>query len=237
MERRLIARAATVAAVLAVAALAGAAAATAWHARAPRQAGDDFSATMAGHLARLDAGSAPGRVLFLGSSTLQALDLAAVTPRGLNLAIGGDTLEGLLGRLPTYQSPRTALAFVVNIGFNDVATRCVALQATRWADLLRSLPAGPPVVALGLQGVTAPALAARCDARLPALLQASNDAIAAACAARPGCSFVPNPVPVRTTSADAALQGADGLHLSPRGYAELVRMLRAALPPALRAAD
>ncbi len=226
---------------LAAAALALTAAAAAvallWRAQAPPPAGDDFPRTMAGHLVRLDAGSAPGRVLFLGSSTLQALDTAAVTPLALNLAIGGDTLQGLQERLASYRSPETALAFVVNIGFNDVMGQCQALTAERWAWLLRGLPADPPVVVLGLQGVTAAALAPRCSGRLPALLQASNEALAEACAARPGCRFVPNPVPARPLPEHATLQGADGLHLSPPGYAQLVRALREALPPALRAAQ
>lgn len=197
---------------------------------------EGFTSTMAGHLARLDSTTAARRVVFMGSSTLQALDLPAVTPWGMNLAMGGDTLEALTKRAGSYRALKQALAVVLNIGFNDVANGCQAISAAQLSGLLHHVPAQTPLVVVGLQVPSDRVLASRCSGRLSSLLEEANSAWAAACAAQPvRCSFVTHPTAMATSAVRAQMLANDGIHLSTLGYAHLAKALREALPARLRA--
>lgn len=197
-----------------------------------------FMATQRGHLARLDGASAPGRVVFLGSSTFQGLDVSAVTPLGLNLGIGGDTLPGLAKRITGYRSLQRARAVLINIGLNDLMQRCKHPD-TPLDTLLAQIPATVPVAVLGVQAVDPGRHGARCDGRIAQLIAEFNAAQARACAARPQCRFVPHPAtPGDPRATIGRWLEQDGIHLSPAGYLELAGALRGALShidPALAA--
>lgn len=186
-----------------------------------------FATEQRGHLARLDAASAPGRVVFLGSSTFQGLDVSAVTTHGLNLAMGGDTQAGLARRMAGYRASGAAAAVWLNIGLNDVLQNC-ALPATPLAELLAHIPRHVPVLVLAVQSL-APARADACGGRANGLVEELNAGQARACATRAGCTFVPHPLDTRDGAADPASWEADGVHLSASGYAQLVSRMRRAL--------
>lgn len=216
---------------LAVGGAAGAA--TVHFVRAPVSDGGHFATTQRGHLARLDSGSADGRVVFLGSSSFQSLDVSAVTPYGLNLGIGGDTLHGLAERAAGYRSLTSARAVWINIGFNDLAQRC-ELPTNSLADVFAPIPPTVPVLVLGIQGVDAARLATRCGGRLPTLIAELNASFARTCASRSACTFVSHPVESAVTFAPAAPRlEADGIHLAPAGYADLIVAMRTALANAV----
>lgn len=214
-------------AALAVGAAAGAATVQFLH--TPVSGASNFAITQRGHLARLDSGSADGRVVFLGSSSFQGLDVSAVTPYGLNLGIGGDTLRGLAERAAGYRSLASARAVWINIGFNDLAQRC-ELPTNSLADMFAPIPPAVPVLVLGIQTIDAARLAARCDGRLPALIAELNTSFARDCASRPACTFVSHPVEsIVTPAAPTPRLEADGIHLAPAGYTDLIVAMRTAL--------
>ncbi len=182
-----------------------------------------------GHLRRLDGASVEGRVVFLGSSSLQGLDTSSVTPFGLNLSIGGDTLEGLMQRSAAYRSLATARVVIVNIGLNDLMRDCIQPDV-RIEDLFRLFPAETPILVLGVQGVQEAVNSRHCGSGLASLIDEFNQHSRNACSNRNNCQFIPNPV---ATTMDQntmkALQERDGVHLSRRGYEALSNALRNSL--------
>ena len=211
--------------------LALAATATAGYLSGQRHAtpADTFAAVQAGHLARLDRSAQPGHVVFLGSSTFQALDTTAITPTALNLSIGGDTTADLLDRARSYRSLASSTAVWLNIGFNDVMQRCASPRGSL-PQVFDLVPTGTPLFVLAIQNVSAERLQQRCDGRLPALIETYNSELAAICAKRPACQFVPHPANAQPDSARRANWiEADGIHLSPTGYAALIDTMRGVL--------
>lgn len=188
-----------------------------------------FTETQRGHLARLDGASLPGRVVFLGSSTFQGLDVSAVTPLGLNLGLGGETLAALAKRIETYRAPAQARAVVLNAGLNDLMQQC-RLPESGLDSVFAHLPPATPTVVLGVQGVDPARHRTRCDGQLSRLIANLNETLAAACARRPHCSYVPHPIPAGDATADLiTLRESDGVHLSPAGYRKIIEPLRAAI--------
>ncbi len=188
-----------------------------------------FVETQRGHLARLDGASAPGRVIFLGSSTFQGLDVSAVSPLGLNLGLGGDTLHGLAERSAHYRSPRLAQAVMLNIGLNDLMQQCRQPETTL-DRILAQIPAQTPVFVLGLQRVDTHRHGMRCSGRITQLITDLNTQHAQACARHSNCSYLLHPAGPETPPSTSFVQFEDdGIHLSAAGYQELIERLRAAL--------
>ena len=186
--------------------------------------------TQNGHMRRLDRASGEGRVVFLGSSTFQGLDISAITPIGLNLSIGGDTLSGLIKRSSEYRSLSTARAIVINIGLNDLLQNC-ALPEVRFSDLVARAPKNTPVVLVGVQELMTINGSASCGKnQLASLVVSLNARLTDACNELPLCQFIPNPVAFDMNQATrAALLEKDGIHLSPLGYSRLSGTIRQAL--------
>ena len=196
--------------------------------RTPRPAAS-FIETQRGHLARLDSASLPGRVVFLGSSTFQGLDVSAITPLGLNLGLGGETITALAKRIQTYRAPTQARAVVINAGLNDLIQRC-RLPEAGLDSAFAHIPPATPTIVLGVQGVDSALHGTRCDGQLPQLIADLNRSLAAACARRPDCSYVPHPIaPDDNTPEIATLRESDGIHLSPAGYRKIIEALHTAL--------
>lgn len=165
------------------------------------------------HHRRLDGNVAPGALLFLGSSSIQGLAVGDVAERAVNLGVGGETIALLAERLPHYLSLAAARGAVLAIGYNDLGGSEPEAALERYAALLAALPSDLPLLLSGVQpGLLSPARER--GARF-------NAGLAALCARRPRCSFV---------DLASALGGgehyeADGIHLSPTGYAAWKRML------------
>ncbi|HQD15904.1 MAG TPA: SGNH/GDSL hydrolase family protein [Ottowia sp.] len=198
-----------------------------------RVAEERASAAQRGHLLRKDRNSEDGRVVFLGSSTFQGMDVSSISPRALNMGLGGDTIESLQARSANYRSIARASAVVVNVGLNNLVRDC-ALPPSTLENLMSSWPAGVPVVVVGVQGIAPARRRERCDGQLGPLVRAWNAQQAAACAARPNCRYVGNPVPAEPSDDDAgALLEADGIHLSASAYGALKATICGGLMQAL----
>ncbi|WP_207480763.1 GDSL-type esterase/lipase family protein [Arenibaculum pallidiluteum] len=189
---------------------------------------DRFHASMRAMLRRVDSVAGPGRVVFLGASTLHGLDAAAVAPDALNLAIGGDTTLRLLTRLGDYRSLPTASAVVLLVGLNDLTYRTPEEAGELFGRILERLPPVPLVAGAVLPVDEAAAWPRNADIRR------LNAAIRAHCARRPDCVFV-DPGP---QLADAAgnlaprFRQHDGIHLTAEGYRVLIGALREGLASA-----
>ena len=199
----------------------------------PRSACDNntnFIETQKGHLRRLDRASSNGRIVFLGSSTFQGLDTSAITPLGLNLSMGSDTLSNLVRRASEYRSLATARAVVINIGLNDLMQTC-SQPETKIQSLLALMPTATPIVLVGVQAVTAARKPAVCgEVPLSALISSLNDQLLQACNDRKQCQFIENPIVFALDEATRReMMEADGIHLSPTGYALLSKKIRNAL--------
>lgn len=189
-----------------------------------------FWASMQSHHQRLAGNIEPGAALFVGSSSIQGLDVGAVADRAVNLGIGGDTVAGVLARWPA-RAITHARAVIVAIGLNDLlGHEPVEAVSDRFAELLGRVPADLPVVVSGLQPLGAAAAAnwPGVDARIVQL----NQRYRALCAGRPRCHYAD------TTAALARCPGGpvhepDGIHLAPAGY----RCWKAALRAGLDALD
>jgi lysophospholipase L1-like esterase len=68
------------------------------------------------------AGMPDRSIVFLGDSRLRDLPIRDVAEGpAINLSIGGDTVKGLLGRLPRYARLESARRVVVGVGVNDLS--------------------------------------------------------------------------------------------------------------------
>lgn len=192
-------------------------------------AGAAFADVQRGHLRRLDGASVERRVVFLGGSSFQGLDTASVTPIGLNLSIGGDTLQGMIERSAAYRSLARARVVIVNIGLNDLMRDC-AQPAVGIEDLFALVRAETPIILLAVQGVQQAERSPRCDTGIAKLIDEFNQRLLDACNYRDNCHFIPSPV---TTNMDQdlmkALQESDGIHFSVSGYQAMSKALRNAL--------
>lgn len=194
-----------------------------------RGSASSFAETQRAHLRRLDGASADGRVVFLGGSTFQGLDVSSVTPVGLNLSVGGDTIPALTARSARYRSLAAARAVVINIGLNDLSVNCAQPMANI-EDVFASIPATTPIVVLGVQSIDSVKYLGNCRATLNSLIFEFNRRLVTSCSARIGCVFVPNPVrSAITPDAIEYLLESDGVHLTRMGYLELSSLLRKAL--------
>lgn len=176
-------------------------------------------------LRRRDAVAAPGKLVFLGSSTVESLDTSAVASHALNLGLGGDRIETLLARARRYESVHTARGVVLNIGINDVLVDCQPIAMAMYRAQLQALARGKPLIWLGLQPLRGVA-AERCNGAVNRFIDATNELQQEACRSIENCLWVEHPLRgknVRRSSPE--LLEADGIHMRRAGYA----MLEAAL--------
>lgn len=179
----------------------------------------EYNETQSAHLRRLDGASADGRVVFLGSSTFQGLDVSAITPFGLNLSVGGDSLQGLIKRSMGYRSLTMARAVVINIGLNDLIERCDQ-HSMNVESLFSLMPIETPIVLVGIQELSTAGDSCKGD-DLSTKIVEFNQRLSKGCLGRGGggCRFVSNPVTVgMDESARRKILEPDGIHLSKNGY-------------------
>lgn len=185
-----------------------------------------WEAEMRGHLRRLDATTPVGATVFVGASTVQGLNAAAVRACHANLGVGGETAARLADRIGGYRSIRSASAVVAMTGLNDVLRGEDAGIGGSFRRLLGAVPAGTPVILSSLPRLSP---AVRDAERRAAAVARANALARAACADRAGCRFVDLH---GAMSGHAALWDPDGIHLNSAGYALWSRLLREALAEA-----
>ncbi len=179
---------------------------------------------------RMDGSVPNDAVLFLGDSLVQSLCVAAVTPRGVNYGIGGDTTSGLLNRLMQYESRNRVQKVVLAAGVNDIARSVTTAQIVQnYQMILAQIPGATPVVFSAILPV---------DESLVSYSSLTNARIAevnaqaqSLCAARGNCVFV-NAGPSLTNASGALAPEhhiGDGIHLNTAGYAIWISALSGAM--------
>jgi lysophospholipase L1-like esterase len=97
-------------------------------------------------LDRMDANTPDGSVIFIGSSLIQGLSVAAVAREAVNFGIGTDTTAGVLNRLSNYKSIRQASALVIYVGGNDFKRRNNDEILKNYSEITQLIPPQVPVV-------------------------------------------------------------------------------------------
>ncbi|WP_207481626.1 GDSL-type esterase/lipase family protein [Arenibaculum pallidiluteum] len=183
-------------------------------------------------LARRDAAVPDGAVLLLGDSMVEQLPAGIVDHRAVGLGVGGDTVRGLMHRLPLHRSAGRAGALVLAIGVNDLKYRDPAEIAAEYAQLLAMVPSGPGIHVGAVLPVDEgnPMVASRPWLRNERI-RALNRGIEEACRSHPGCTFVDTWQGMARGSRglDPAYAGPDGWHLSAEGQRVWARLLAGSL--------
>ena len=166
-------------------------------------------------------------VLFVGDSSIQGLDVNAVTEKGVNFGIGGDTTTGVLARIRTYRSLHAARALVLAVGYNDLKGREDHEIVSDVGRILATLPPGLKLVCCGIYPTDERIRPERWNRRIVTL----NRAFEKLCSSRAGAVFVdfrPS-LSDETGNLRSGYALDDGLHLSLAGRKVVVRELRLVL--------
>lgn len=156
-------------------------------------------------------------VILIGDSLIQRLAGAAVSPLSINFGIGGDTTEGVLQRIPEYQSLKRAKAIVLLVGYNDLHMHINAQIIHNYQAILEGLPSDIPIVVSAVLPVDQKAIQ---EADVNQRIKEVNSAIEVICRQYPNISFInlaPKLVDNTGNLADKYHVG-DGIHLSSKGY-------------------
>lgn len=176
---------------------------------------------------RIEKNIPAGSVLFVGDSHVQGLCVIAVCDRGVNLGIGGDTTAGVLRRLQTYISRKSAVAVVVAVGVNDIFRNRETQILDRYRAILESVPPEIPLVLCGVFPVD-PSVARR---NINDRVWALNKSLEQLCSSRDNRFYYPVPARLLDESDNLAsgLHIGDGVHLNPAGNRIWIAGLRARL--------
>jgi lysophospholipase L1-like esterase len=175
-------------------------------------------------------------VFFVGDSTVFGLDVASITPSGVNLGLSGDNTAGALYRIKFYSkqlpSFSKARAVVIAIGVNNLGNglRTDSTLPGHVELMLRSLPEVGHIVLNGILPV---------DERINREFEGYNNRILAInnelsriCNATPQCSFLNIGMQLKAEDGNLSTKyhrDNDAVHLSTAAYAIWERELRLAL--------
>jgi lysophospholipase L1-like esterase len=157
--------------------------------------------------------------VFFGDSITVGLATSNVASKSENFGINGDTIDGLLLRVPHYKLDGARM-IVVAIGVNNWEKDRLAKFGEKYEKLLQLFPQSVPVIVSAILPVNThskayPMLA---NAR-PAILGANRD-IALVCGRHAKCQFVDISSKLTMPSGDLAprYDVGDGVHISSDAY-------------------
>lgn len=178
------------------------------------------------------AGNPKGTILFVGSSSIRLWDLGTSWPglSVLNHGFGGSTLPDTVHYFDRLVAPFAPKAVVVYAGDNDIGSfgRTAAEVASDFENLAAKMETQLPGVPLVYVAIK-PSVKRW---NLWPEMKAANDAIAKICADHKDLHFADISAPMlkgRDAAPDAEWFKQDGLHLTPMGYAEWTKVVRAKL--------
>ncbi|MBF7072162.1 hypothetical protein ISG33_01940 [Glaciecola sp. MH2013] len=174
------------------------------------------------HYARKVRNADDESALFLGSSSIQALDVSRVVNRALNLGIGGETLADLEARLESYELVDQYQLVVLGAGFNDLCNSDFEYKAEKFKNIMRVFEASPMVIS-SLQ----PSPTTRLCKDLTSRISQYNDFLQMTCKSRDKCKFVDLEAAFLLNTSQYFEK--DGIHLNPLGYRVWEEELRNAI--------
>ncbi len=187
-----------------------------------------------GHLNRLARSIDNDTVVFLGSSSIQALHVSKIAPGAMNLGVGGEQLGPMAKRIQNYQYLSDAEAAVIMAGLNDI---CDGPESAfiRYEAFMEKMPVDLPVVVIGLQPATTKSLCSD----LPAYLSQYNAKLEQFCNQLQHCIYADlaehlNDAQMQSNTSISHFFEADGIHLNRSGYEELNTLIIGKLDKLLR---
>jgi lysophospholipase L1-like esterase len=163
------------------------------------------------HYVRKARGIDEHSIVFLGSSSIQALNVGQITDNGINLGIGGERLSGLINRLQDYPNIASARLLVFGAGFNDLC-RSSSKDITSKYDNLLNHSREENLVISNMQ----PATSQRLCGDLYEKLTYFNNYLRTKCAALHKCYFVD--LHNLLSEKQSLVFEPDGIHLNKLGY-------------------
>jgi len=156
-------------------------------------------------------------IVFLGDSQTVGFATSNLAGRTENFGISGDTLEGLLTRVPRYQLAG-AKAVVVEIGTNNLVQHQTAGFEEKYNRLLEMLPPKLTITALAVTPLTQ---AASTEFKITTeSIKTLNDEIKSSCGQHINCHYLDlwHLLALSDGSINSQYAEGDGLHLSTAGY-------------------
>jgi lysophospholipase L1-like esterase len=165
--------------------------------------------------------------VFIGDSEIVGLAVSDIASRTENFGIGGDTIDGLISRVPAYDWMGVSTV-VIEIGINNMPLDHLVGIGEKYRRLLALFPAGMPVTAISIFPVNDQAKGVWPITGINAAIVQANSEIAAACARQKNCRFID--IHSRLRGQDGRLRSefdaGDGLHISTVAYNLLKNTLR-----------
>jgi lysophospholipase L1-like esterase len=165
-------------------------------------------------------------IVFLGSSSIQALNVSQVTPNGMNFGIGGERISGLIHRVEDYYKLPLARLVVFGAGFNDLCRSSIEKISMDF-DYLLDTVTNKNIIISGMQ----PATNKNLCVGLPDRIYLYNQYLKDKCDSIKKCYYVDlNKV---LSLQKSQVFERDGIHLNELGYrvwqAELTRVIEQAI--------
>ena len=166
-------------------------------------------------------------ITLLGDSLIASFPASQVPPGAANFGIAGDTIDGLLLRLPSYRLSNTNM-IIVEIGINNWAKDGFADFGGKYRHLLAMLPSAASIVATSLPPTSEESSRYYFDFQAPrTAIATANREIRGACEEAPNCRFLDLLTALSDNDSNLQTQydRGDGVHLSPAAYAVWAKML------------
>ena len=126
-------------------------------------------------------------IALLGDSLISNFPASQVAPNAINFGIAGDTIDGLLLRLPNYRLSNINM-IIVEIGINNWAKDAFADFGGKYRHLLAMLPLAASIVATSLPPTSEESSRYYFDFQAPrTAIATANREIRSACEQAPNC--------------------------------------------------
>lgn len=167
-------------------------------------------------------------VVVVGDSTVNRMNVHAITPAAENYGVSGSRVQQTCARAQQFGSAKTARAWVVKVGVNDTAAAVYDGAKIRTSYQCIADRVAIPLVFVELPPPSRPGYDQTPLETVQARVTEVNGFMREVCAARPACAVVASPF-VNDDGSQATEYFVDGTHENPAGYARLVPYIREAL--------
>jgi lysophospholipase L1-like esterase len=173
--------------------------------------------------------------VFIGDSITVGLATSNIAPHSENFGIDGDTVDGLITRLPRYDLTK-ARVIVLEIGVNNYHRDKLTGFEPKYRQLLGLLPHGIPVVAMAIFPINEHASWWVPVRDATEAIKKANKEIALACQQVSTCTFLDLSPSLGDAggSMKSIYEVGDGIHLSEPAYAVWASALAPHIPKEAR---
>lgn len=181
-----------------------------------------FAKKLHAHYIRLARNIDDKSVVFIGSSSIQGMDVSKVSPNGINLGIGGENIMGLYQRLVDYPKLNRAATIVIAAGMNDICHNSEEEIKSKYNALLTRINSKNVIIS-SIQPSRRDDLCPEVKSKIKTF----NHFLESTCGTTPGCKYVNLAKTIRN---DRDYYEIDGLHLNEKGYKAWYSLIKTELP-------